>query len=455
MEVGPLRIEQSGTTVRWGPSDRSESEMEAYRHATEEWLEGLPEQITRLREEIRVLVAPFDAFDVVSNLWLANAPLDPDTYKESTAGVTAIAEYVASVCLERDNRAPTSGADRLLDARVLGPLSDKVREVLMLHSLQIHHEILSAPGDDSPAFRELRARLVSHQLYVQGPGFDFQETPLLRDLFGHDATTKALVSSVGFSVDDAIRLADACSAVGLERIQARSARARKFARELTEACDDPGSSSSDTLKDVALRLKEFTKAERKKRIRNLSMAWAFAALGHTTQVTVGDLSNATGIAETTVAAFLSYYSVDFGRMPATRIEADLQALRERPILCDGDGNYLVGSAISLFWALRPGLEAALKDVGGKTWDGFVRHRGALVEKRALEYLEGALPGSRDSSETVLRARGGWRDHAVRGGWRHRVRFGSVRRGREVEFRDGTGSARCAREVANAPEGHRG
>jgi DNA-binding NarL/FixJ family response regulator len=95
-QVGPLTVERQGRYITHRV-DPEHPDYADFRRAMDEEVAQLPTRLKELREEIRDSLAPFDAFDVVGNLWLLNVPKDRETYRESTEdGKLVIPEIAAA-----------------------------------------------------------------------------------------------------------------------------------------------------------------------------------------------------------------------------------------------------------------------------------------------------------------------------------------------------------------------
>ena len=77
-----------------------QEQAEQFRAEIRKLAENAPQKIKELQADlVSTLLAPFDAFDIVANLWMVNTPKDPNTYRESDqAGLMCIPDYVALVC---------------------------------------------------------------------------------------------------------------------------------------------------------------------------------------------------------------------------------------------------------------------------------------------------------------------------------------------------------------------
>src|SRR5437868_14952634 len=103
-QVGPLSVERRGKFVV-SHLDQEHPDYADFRAAIDEMRRHLPQEAEKIRAELREMLRPFDAFDVVTSLWLLNVPKDSETYRESTEeGVLAIPEVAAAIMVERNSR---------------------------------------------------------------------------------------------------------------------------------------------------------------------------------------------------------------------------------------------------------------------------------------------------------------------------------------------------------------
>src|SRR5205085_1264791 len=106
-----------------------------------DFFEGIPPRIEALKRELVEEMAPFDAFDLLTNLLIVNLPMNAEKYKESEhQGLIAYVEYAALLLLERPSRAGTD-TTRLqpIDAAVIPGLQERLREMLSLSSHAAMH----------------------------------------------------------------------------------------------------------------------------------------------------------------------------------------------------------------------------------------------------------------------------------------------------------------------------
>lgn len=195
--------------------------------------EGRPieEAITRRRLELRDLMAPFDAVHLLGHIVFSEAPIDPETYKESEhPGAAFVVEMVAADLLVRPGRAGTAEITPAIDARVSDPVRRLCREAVHLESLR---RMRVAGGLSTPASSS-RARAASHHLMLRGAGWPWQEHETLHGLFGAERFAVRLREALAFDVEDAIACSEALPRLVLGRLEAHMMDARESAVDFGE-----------------------------------------------------------------------------------------------------------------------------------------------------------------------------------------------------------------------------
>ena len=379
-----------------GDADTARDRVDARKEL--EWPEGaqpgrapkdlvdLESQIDELREKLAFELGPYDAFDLIANLWVVNSPFNPDTYRESThEGLMTVSDYVGLLLSERPSREPTREARGPIDAPVLDGIDGMVKVILGLTDRQM--SVQARQSEDR--FEEVRAQLLSRRMFVQGHGFDFQESALIEELLAAPEIDAELESKVGFGASDGLAISEEIVELGLREFLRRRDETSGIVTLIQEKAL-PGLGEAVEL--IARHLGKGSKEERRRTREEVELALSFARLGSIFQVRAEELAAATGIAVPKVEAYLRAFSTAFGQEPGSTTALGLDRIRRRPLLADGEGNYILVSHLALFWALRPALEEALKN--GPRWHRYERARGALVERSALGYLSAALPGAR-------------------------------------------------------------
>lgn len=391
-------------------SDADESEerneppisLDEFLSLRDEFFASLPSQIETLKQEVVEAMSPFDAFDVLTNLLIANMPLNAETYRESThEGMFVLVEYAGLLLLERPSR---EGDDperlRPLDGPVIRELQSKLRQMLTLSSFASMHAMTSG-GDARPrAIDEVRRQIVQRELFLRNPNYEWQEHETLIGLFGGEVVSTDLRDSVGFDVEDALAFTKALWDIGFERFHQRAEASRELEKSLAKDVDR--ASREQELEDqnfvpiVEFLLKE-PKRRQKRLIRNMAIGYAWTRAGDAMQVTPSELAETTGRSEDVAAAFLDAFSLDFAQSPTFELRGS-HALRTHPIIRDGEGNYLCTYHGNVLFALRPRLEQALKPEAGdpattQRWERYNRVRRKYVEERAISLLSTGLKTS--------------------------------------------------------------
>jgi len=296
-----------------------------------------------------------------------------------------VVDYVALICSERESRRPVIDREPLIDGKALDRIDGLARQILALTDLH-----LSAGGPDTDAFEQVRRRMVRRRMYVQGPGFEFQESELIEALFGDEQTERDLIAAIGFSAADALQINEAIIEVSLRKLEERSRDGRALPTLLERELQDAG----PLLEKLKLSdmLPQLPPRERARWLKEFGQAFTFLALGTTMQVSIQEVADATGIEAARVGAFFEEFSTPFGQSHTSSLGTEVLRIRRRPLLDDGDGQFLLSSHIALHWALRPGLEQALKE-NHRVWTAFDRRRSRVVESKTLDCLARALPGS--------------------------------------------------------------
>lgn len=391
-EAGPLRVEQHGRTTRTS-IDVDHPDFPEFVKARDEMIAELPTRIGELRREIQEKLRQFDAFDVVADLWLANVPKDRETYRESVEeGQLVLVELAASLLIDRQKRDGSAVEPEAWFAPHLYGTQEKLRDLLYLEQ---HRIMSSMTTSRDPVYEEIRARARSHRLAVRGVSYPWQEEATTRELCGEGALGDDLARLTGFSVDEAFRLAQSVTDIGLHHIEERIRHAHAYAEGLAATIDNvrrgvPAADIPKGLEEVVIELARRKKREGERWARYAAASWASAGSGTTLSFDVSELAADAQVSASVAEAFLARFTTTFGLVPASGLDPSIEDLRERPILDDGDGNYLCGSPHNLLWAIRSAFESAARDAGEGIWRRYEAHRRRTVERRAVAALENAV-----------------------------------------------------------------
>jgi hypothetical protein len=340
----------------------------------------LDAEIARRKSDLREVMAPHDAVELLGQLGLSMWFIDPDTYSESEhPGFAYIIEMVAAELLRREGRSGCK-AVTAIDANVLEPIRDLAAEATFLESLRRQLNAGFWSGPEGAA----RGRAAAHHLYLRGPGWWWQEHDALRGLFGEPRLAEKLRGQLGFDAEAALAISEAAPHLVRDKVVARMDGAREDDSDFVPG--HPAYDWADALLD------DRWKSDSASAARFIPPFWAMMTAGEASLFSSSDLADASGVDEATVAAYLGKMSLAFGQA-----EDDWFALAEevkaRPYIEVGDGRFLLTLPGADLWSLRSTFEASLKGDSG-----YLTHRGRWLERRTAEILGPALaPDERHQS----------------------------------------------------------
>ena len=366
-----------------------------------------------LKEKAQALqdkLSKYDTFQVLSALSLMNHLADPETYKEwSHEGRPAFAEYAALIALRR---AYSPGSELYATGKDLQELQTSIEE---LHGqamwLQIAKSAASSvargtPGGPPSALDEMRFKTRLYETYVRRPAYEHHHYEVLRGLF--ISFEDELVKHVGFSLEDAISLANAIPSrinrllqekknIAAEQLGEMRGQIQRFRQLRRKGGADSGEPGGYFAQVAARPAKEDD--------RHVAFAigeWLLFCAGDICEFSVEDLCHETGIPRDRVESFLTAFSMEFPGVDPEFVEpSPTHGLRYRPILKHGE-SYLCPGLLLLDWAIQPGFEAALKKAGAKLWARYHKHRHDFVLAKAMQCLQAVMPSAQVSSNLFYR-----------------------------------------------------
>ena len=218
---GPLTLERYGRYLRTS-LDPEHPEFEAFQEAMRSEWEDAPRRSRELSEQIAELLAPYDAFDVLADLWMRNVPKDPDTYRESLADGLPAALRPSPRLLADGPPVPGNGDEPWIEPAVITRARELIEEMLHQKSLSVLHDSAEGRPDD---FAQIRVTARLHRLAVRGTSYEWQESRTVRELFDADAVRDDVLPAAGFTGREALTLADAVVDLGLARFRTRGQEA--------------------------------------------------------------------------------------------------------------------------------------------------------------------------------------------------------------------------------------
>lgn len=388
---GPgFRIVRRG---RWTfvDSHRTPEEHRALLTSLAEYHQKLPDTIRAKVTELEHLLQRFNPLDVIANVALKNLFTNPETYKEyAHEGAQAHVEYVTLLSLKSPFRA---GETRLIS----GPDLDKI--FLLLKEI-FHHTIwyyatehVDPERPDPPSVtQELRFHTIVHELMVRNPGYAHHLEDLLRGLFGPEPASSWLQATLGFNIEDAIRLSRATASLFEKKLRERADQARAQRKGLLSAVrrfKRTGEAPDETDRELLQRLATVKEKKLQGEISHVAVGWVFYAIGDTSSFTAAELAAEAGVGEAIAEDFLKTFVIGFGSVPSDfSLPAPTHPLQQTPILRHPNG-FLCPVPGMTHWAIRPRFEALMK-ADRRLWDRYQKARAAFLVDEALRLLGSTL-----------------------------------------------------------------
>lgn len=355
--------------------------------------------------ELAESMAPFNAFDVLGNLWFDIVVTVE--HEEAVKEPLGVIEQAAEILRHRPKPQGRDDRDVAIPNETTQEWTRKLRYLL---ELAVFREIAreACPREDG-GLSSTAFQLHVHELMIRNHSYAHQERRTVEDLFGLRAGGPSLRARAGFDGPEAIRLLERIRAITQERMDAWRADTERLGNELRDEVsamrlgESPleMSSCASWARPFLEPLVRAAPKDIRSATDRLAIASTWVAIGDRLLITAEQLCEGTGLPTATAQKFLTFFSLEFGasgRMSPLWRHVD-NATRYHPVLSDGNGRYFVISYDSLLWALRPRFESELKPglAGQEVWESFNKHRAAYVEHRAIDNLAKAL-----RARTVLR-----------------------------------------------------
>ncbi|HDH26428.1 MAG TPA: hypothetical protein ENH00_09580 [Actinobacteria bacterium] len=386
-----------------GPAPRVWHEiMEVFESLDSDDLEGSAErELGVVKSDLVEALAPFDAFDILTNLAMSNTPLNPDSYRESEfEGLTAGVELAEALLVER-GRPGSESEHPAIDAIVLDHVNELVRRALRLMSIKRLGALKTeaSGGDDTDdGMGGLRHSMLSRELFLRNPAFADQEIRTIRGIFDRPHVDKDLREAVGFAADDALTLMNRVIERTGDVLSGGAARLRQDAEVVMDFYDTWRSGASDVpgvLVSLFEAVGNVPPRVARRRIVETGVMGYWAQVGDALSFTASTLAEEVDLPEAVTEAFLEWYSLGFHDLESSDWEAAAQMVRNRPLIRDDDGEYFLTVPGNLLWSIRSRLEDAVKPTANpaandRQWNRFERARSSYVEDSVLDLLEQAL-----------------------------------------------------------------
>lgn len=371
----------------------SSDQIEFLRHLQKMHAE-LPQSIREKAAQLRNILRHYNPLDVIGNVAFMNIFFNPETYKEPThEGLQAHVEYVTLLCLQDEYR---EGETRLIDGPTLEKIETTVRDIFR-ETLWYYITESADPENPTPrsGVERLRQQTIIEELVVRSPAYFHHLEEMLRDLFSLPTIRAHIRKTLDFDILTALKCVRVMGDLAESRLHARRDAAKTQGKRLrAAACQYRRTHQVDEEFDesVLRQLAALPGTKVKELTRNYSVAWAFTAFGEIHSFSPTELALATCCDEREIQSLLQTFSVAFGAVPADFfMPSPTHPLQLTPVVRH-PGGYFCPIPDLFLWAIRPRIEAILKN-DAKLWDRYQKARAGFLIDESLRWFKKALPAA--------------------------------------------------------------
>jgi hypothetical protein len=314
-------------------------------------LNGGAAEIAKIKQEIALDLAPYDAMHILACLTVTQSFTRPDVYSELDDDSAATIEWVASVLLERPSPLPV--AEPAPPATMSGAIQrtlDRTRGITMQAIMGARRRRDGA----TTALGAIAAEVEVHDAVSRWPGYADQARSLIQRVAENTDVARALREKQGFDLSQALLLEDAVGRLLTNRFNAHGERTAEVVNDLEMEFE-----AHPEALPTALRVT--TQEGRTERgLWLLAQEHFSERLRDSLLLTADDLAAEAEIDEIIAEAFLRTFSCNFGDTSGTSLLTGRNVVRQRPFVSTGDGRYLLTLPGNLLWSIRPTAEAAVK-----------------------------------------------------------------------------------------------
>jgi hypothetical protein len=391
---GPgFSIEHQGKYTRF-ETHRSTEEFQAMQRRAVASKPELLRGIKLAADELAALINKYSSFDLVAQLWLANGLFNGETYVESDSHQRPyVIEYAALVELKseayRFKLPVVVDCEDLVRAQEL--IDGIYRDAAWLDMARRIDPTKSGP----PSALETATFFGARRKMMVGPSAYWQHwKDVLEGLFAgpiiRDSVETALGLSLGAVLEISTAISEGMAAKVIERLRAVHQEKEQIIRDLELYMSTGLYRGKEDGKIVLDRLRSLRSKDRKRRLKQMLMQWAFVALVDQLSFTAASLSERTGIATATIERYLEIFETRLGTTsPGFLLPAASHALERRPIVNLG-GKYFCPVPHRLLWAIKPSLEDLLRK--SASWEPYQHARHDLLISETMSMFCRMLPG---------------------------------------------------------------
>lgn len=379
---------------------RTEAEQADHLRAMAASKDELQDQLERGVTELESILRGYNPFDLIANGFIANAFIDPESYEEPLfEGRVAYVEYLTLLLLSQPPDSLSWDSMQLIDGQVLTDIQERLEG---LFHTTIWLFMVKDIDQDNPTGRtdvdELRFMALADSLIVRFPAYHHHMRDILTGLFA--TLEEDLLSVFGFTLHDALRLADAINDLVSGRLRTKGQAIRSEAKKLRKAVEKYRRRKEGTKGiplDAIKALAKVPPKQLKSRLELFAKAAALHRIGDIFAFSAEELAREGKVDLYRTMSFLSRLSLDFGSVERRyRYPSPTHPLMLKPFVRH-DSRYVCPLPQSLEFSLRYSIESYLKPAsqecivaGSRYWDKYEESRSNFTETAALGYLKQCL-----------------------------------------------------------------
>lgn len=374
---------------------RTAEEQTRLRKAMWESRPRILNQIQKATNELLALIRKYSSFDLVGNLWLRQALLDMNTYKESESTNRPHFVEHATMLQLREPAHQVTG-ELLVNAADIKRAEELLTEIFGLTVGYYMSEAANPQREGPPSvLDEARFKTLLREMMVGPPAYEHHWMNVLEALFGPAHVDGYLKEIFGFTFKEAAACVHGVADFMEETLTERTRIAEKSRGEMSqrlkrymETGKFDGTGADKAMFDA---IRNMPSKERRRFVESVTTQWVTVAVADVLSFSPTEIASRTGLEEGTVSKFLDSFSLGFGSTPSDYvIPSPCPAVRVRPI-AKVRGNYVCPLPFNLPWAIKPRFEEGLKQ--SKRWNAYQKHRANVLVDEGLKAIKKLLPAS--------------------------------------------------------------
>jgi hypothetical protein len=382
-------------------NSRTEAEQAEFLKAMAASKDELKTRLEHEVTELESILRGYRPFDLIANVFIANCFFDPESYVEPLfKGRIAYVEYLTLLLLTQSPDSLSWESIQVVDGQVLEDIQKRLEG---LFHTTIWSFMVNDLDPDNPTepneVHGLRFTALANSLVVRFPGYHHHMRDILKGLFA--PLEDDLLSLFGFTMSDAICLADAINELVTGRLRIKFKAVRSQAQELRKAVKKYRRGKKGTKGiplDAIKALTNIPPKQLKSRLDLFAIGAALDRIGDIFAFSAQELADAARVDLQRTTSFLGRLSLDFGSVERRyRYPAPTHPLMSKPFVRHGS-RYLCPVPQSLEFSLRYSIESYLKPASperlvndARYWKRYEEARSTFTETIALDYLKRCLP----------------------------------------------------------------